>query len=261
MADNRKDRDFTKKVVTTLGERAHFLCSNPNCRRMTTGPHSNQDKSLRSGEAAHIYSVNSKIARHNDNLTDEQVKDIKNGVWLCRDCHKQVDHDEITFPAGLLIQWKKTHEAFVKALRSNPNTGTLRLIQPTIDEDIKAREVLDYLDDRRALHRDFHLEVPSHVFVSLQETRRELVKKKSDLEYSFLREEIDKIIKSIRQFLDTIYDIDINKLIYNQKDKDWMKFENSLSTLRKVIGFIAADIADKYNLSLGSELKKIIPKN
>lgn len=261
MADNRKDRDFTKAIVTTLGERAHFLCSNPKCQRMTTGPHSDKNKSLRSGEAAHIYSVNSKIARYNDNLTDEQVRNIKNGIWLCRDCHKQVDHDEKAYPAGLLIQWKKTHEAYVKALRSNPNTGTLRLIKPTIDEEIKAREILDYLDDKRAFNRDFQFEIPSHVFQSLQETRRELVKKKSDLELSFLRDEIDKIIKAIRQFLDTIYDIDINNLRYNQTDKDWMKFENSLSTLRKMIGFIVAEIADKYNLQLGHELKKITPKN
>lgn len=167
MNNDRKDKDFTQKVVTSLAERSHFLCSRPTCRKMTTGPHSDTSKSLRSGEASHIYSAKSKIARYNKDLSDEQVRDIKNGIWLCRDCHKLIDHDESEYPAKLLFQWKKTHEEFVKALRSNTSSGTLRLLQPTIDEETKANELLNYLDDRRALHNDFQMEVPSHVFLSL----------------------------------------------------------------------------------------------
>lgn len=261
MAEDRKDREFSNKIKTTLGERSHFLCSNPTCRKMTTGPHTNHDKSLRSGEAAHIYSAKSKIARYNKDLTSEQVRDIKNGIWLCRDCHKLIDHDEKAFPVKLLLQWKNTHENFVKALRSKPNSGTLRLIQPTIDEEMKASEILDYLDDRRALHRDFQMEIPSQVFESLQETRKYLVKKKSEVGQSYLSEQVDKILKSIRGFLDTIYDVDINLLKYDKKDSDWIKFENSLSVLRKVIGVIVFEIAEKYSLKIGYELQNIIPEN
>lgn len=261
MADDRKDKDFTKRIVTTLGERAHFLCSNPKCRKMTTGPHSDDGKSLRSGEAAHIYSARSQNARYNKDLTDEQVRDIKNGIWLCRDCHKQIDHDEKEFPARLLFQWKKTHEAFVKALRSNPNSGTLRLLQPTIEEEKIAKEILDYLDDRRALHNDYQMEVPSHVFISLQDTRRELLRKKINLGQSFLTEEIDKMLKAIRGFLDTIYDVDINLLRYDKHNTEWSKFENSLSILRKVIGVIVLEIANQYRLEVGQEMRKIIPEN
>jgi len=260
MAEDRKDKNFSKKTITTLGERSHFLCSNPNCRKMTTGPHTNHDRSLRSGEAAHIYSAKSKIARFNKDLISEQIRDIKNGIWLCRDCHKLIDQDESAYSAKLLLQWKKTHEDFVKALRSKPNTGILRLIQSTIDEEMKASEILDYLDDRRALHRDFQFEIPFQVFDSLQETRKYLVKKKSEVGQSYLSEQIDRILKSIRSFLDTIYDVDINILKYDKKDSDWIKFENSLSVLRKVIGVIVFEIAEKYTLKIGQEMQNIIPE-
>lgn len=260
MANDRKDKNFTKTIVTKLGERAHFLCSNPRCRKMTTGPHSMDGKSLRTGDAAHIYSARAKNARYNPDLTDEQVKNIKNGIWLCRECHKKVDHDEKEFPASLLFNWKKTHEEFVKALRSSPISGTLRLIQPTIEEELIAKDILDFLDDRRALHNDFQMEVPSHVFMSLQETRKELLRRKRKLDQSFLSKEIDKMLKAIRTFLDTIYDIDINQMGYNHNDRDWMKFENSLSILRKVIGVVALTISEKYKLRIGYELSKIIPE-
>jgi hypothetical protein len=94
MSDDRKDKNFTQKTVTTLGERAHFLCSKPDYRKLTTGPHSIQSKSLRTGEAAHIYSAKKLNARHFPNLADEKVKDYKDGIWLCRECHKLIDSDE-----------------------------------------------------------------------------------------------------------------------------------------------------------------------
>jgi len=227
---------------------------------MTTGPHSNDGKSLRSGEAAHIYSAKSKIARFNKDLSDTQIRDIKNGIWLCRDCHKLIDQDEKAFPAGLLFHWKNTHEEFVKALRSKPNHGILRLLQPTIDEELKANEVLDFLDDKRVFHKDYSSEIPEHVFISLQDIRRELVRKKSAVSQTYLADEIDKILKAIRGFLDTIFDIDINNLRYDLSNPDWIKFENSLSILRKVVGVIVSEIVDKYALPIGSELKKIIPE-
>lgn len=257
---DRRNKNFTKSVISTLAERAHFLCSNPTCKKMTTGPHSNDEKSLRSGEAAHIYSAKSKTARHNKDLTDKDIRDIRNGIWLCCDCHKLIDHDESVYPVKLLFQWKKTHEEFVKALRNNKSSGTLRLIQSTIDEETKAMEVLNYLEDRRALYKDFQMEIPSHIYISLQGVRSEILKKKNQVGICFLTTELEKILRAIRSFMDTIYDIDINILKYDNTDLDWIKFENSLSVLRKIIGFIALEISKNYSIQLGSELQKLVPE-
>ena len=46
--------EFTERVKRTIGERAAHLCSNPECRKLTIGPHSQDSKSLSTGVAAHI---------------------------------------------------------------------------------------------------------------------------------------------------------------------------------------------------------------
>jgi hypothetical protein len=34
---------------------------------------------------------------------------ITNAIWLCSNCHKMIDDDEIRFPAGLLFEWQRNH--------------------------------------------------------------------------------------------------------------------------------------------------------
>ena len=46
--------DFPKPVLETLAKRVGNRCSNPACRKRTSGPHTEDDKALNVGVAAHI---------------------------------------------------------------------------------------------------------------------------------------------------------------------------------------------------------------
>lgn len=46
--------DFSERTKATLAKRAGQACSNPECRRPTSGPHSDESKAINLGEAAHI---------------------------------------------------------------------------------------------------------------------------------------------------------------------------------------------------------------
>tara|TARA_B100000929_G_scaffold5347_1_gene4503 strand:+ start:517 stop:705 length:189 start_codon:yes stop_codon:yes gene_type:complete len=46
--------DFTKKTKEILAKRVGLLCSNPKCKKPTSGPNSDQNKSTNIGVAAHI---------------------------------------------------------------------------------------------------------------------------------------------------------------------------------------------------------------
>lgn len=50
---NARD-DFNEKVKHTLANRAGNICSNPNCKKSTFGPHTEPNKSINIGVAAHI---------------------------------------------------------------------------------------------------------------------------------------------------------------------------------------------------------------
>lgn len=89
------------------------MCSNIDCRSITSGPAEPPDRSINLGEAAHIYGSREGAARYRPDMTDISRAEITNGIWLCRNCHKLVDSDPLKFPADLLFQWRSRHEQYV----------------------------------------------------------------------------------------------------------------------------------------------------
>lgn len=117
--------DFTAKVKKTLAERVNLLCSNPVCRKMTSGPNHNDDKATLIGVAAHITAASVGGPRYNDALNSTQRKNINNGIWLCHNCSDLIDKDETRFTAEKLASWKSETENFVhqKILTGQNDTG------------------------------------------------------------------------------------------------------------------------------------------
>ncbi len=102
-------RDFTQKTIGTLRKRAGEMCTI--CKRLTSIPHTDPEKSINLGEAAHIIGkINIPNKRFNQKLTDNEISNISNSIWLCRECHKKIDTDELYFTVQYLKDIKKQHE-------------------------------------------------------------------------------------------------------------------------------------------------------
>ena len=102
--------DFTLDTKETLAKRVGFRCSNPNCRKLTSGPSVDPEKSINIGVAAHILAASPGGKRYNSSMTSEQRKHITNGIWLCQTCSKLIDSDEQRYPEELLTKWRKLSE-------------------------------------------------------------------------------------------------------------------------------------------------------
>ena len=113
--------EFPKPVVETLAKRVGNRCSNPTCRKQTSGPHTDDDKALNVGVAAHITAASPGGPRYDPSLTPEERKGIGNGIWLCQSCAKLVDNDEARYAKALLVQWKQDAEQ--EALREVESTA------------------------------------------------------------------------------------------------------------------------------------------
>ncbi len=111
--------DFSKNTIDTIAKRASYICSNPDCRKNTIGPNSDIRKSTSIGEAAHIYGARKKSKRFNPKMTDITRSEITNAIWLCRNCHKLIDTDEIKYSSKLLYQWREKHEEYVALTLGN----------------------------------------------------------------------------------------------------------------------------------------------
>jgi hypothetical protein len=102
--------DFTEEVKRTLAARAGTVCSNPDCRALTSGPQNDSTKALNVGVAAHITSAAEGGPRYNSSLSSEERRHPDNGIWLCQTCAKLIDNDAAEFTERLLRAWKEIAE-------------------------------------------------------------------------------------------------------------------------------------------------------
>lgn len=117
--------DFKLAVARLLARRAGHRCSNPDCRRDTSGPASIAESAINIGVAAHITAASEGGPRFDVNLTAAQRSAIANGIWLCQWCGKLVDSDEAHYTRELLGNWKISAEY----------QATLRLKTPARPQD------------------------------------------------------------------------------------------------------------------------------
>ena len=123
----RERDDFSPVTRRVLAQRAAYMCGNPECRSNTIGPHSNPEKSLSTGIAAHICGAAQGGPRHDPDQTTEERMNIANGVWLCARCSRIVYADEKLYPAERLKQWRLEHEQWVSGQDMIPKLPDLRI--------------------------------------------------------------------------------------------------------------------------------------
>ncbi len=132
-----------------------MLCSNPDCGALTSGPTSEAAGAVLIGEAAHIYGRTSTSARFKEGMTEAELSDIPNGIWLCRNCHKLIDNDGARFPADLLFQWKRAHDAVMTARLGRPGD---QLREKTKLEHLGSLGNISYLAQQIILDRPAYWE-------------------------------------------------------------------------------------------------------
>ncbi len=97
--------DFPKNTKEILAKRVGYRCSNPNCRKMTIGPNTENDKATNVGVAAHIKAAAEGGKRYDVSQSSEDRCAIENGIWLCQTCSKLIDSDD-KYTVDLLLKWK-----------------------------------------------------------------------------------------------------------------------------------------------------------
>ena len=102
--------EFSSVVRDLLAKRAGMKCSNPNCRRATSGPQEDPNKALNIGVAAHIAAAAKGGPRYDPQMSSEERRSEANGIWLCQTCAKLIDNDPQRYGADPLLQWRRLSE-------------------------------------------------------------------------------------------------------------------------------------------------------
>lgn len=96
--------DFRERTRQTLCRRAGNRCSL--CRTVTSGPHTDPEKAVNLGVAAHITAAAAGGPRYDPLLSPEQRSHIDNGIWLCCNCAKLIDSDVTLYSVDFLRRTK-----------------------------------------------------------------------------------------------------------------------------------------------------------
>src|SRR5437879_12989315 len=97
--------DFGESVKRVLAARAGYICSNPECRALTSGHQENPTKAVNGGVAVHIMAASAGGPRYDVTLSPEQRSAPSNG---CQNCAKLIDNDR--FSLELLTRWRADAE-------------------------------------------------------------------------------------------------------------------------------------------------------
>jgi len=152
--------DFNEDVKRRAAGRVGYRCSNPRCRKPTSGPGVDPDRALSIGVAAHITAASPGGPRFDPSLRAEQRSSIENAIWLCQSCGTLVDRDWAQFTVDILRDWKQ------RAGRSASielAAGTeFRAIAPS---ELRQELTIGELAAIRALSEEFGCEVTPNVSV------------------------------------------------------------------------------------------------
>ena len=252
--------EFPIATKRTLAIRAAHFCSNPDCLKLTAGPHSDENKSLTTGHAAHIHAAAVGGPRNDPDQTPAQRKAISNGLWLCRECGDIVDKDDSPHSATLLKQWKRDHEAMISEVRTKGYARSLALLQSRQSQPAIAKKIIAILEDRRALWETFDAELPDRVRHSLDYLRLRLVDLRAGLpDGSPIDQILLSLTKTIHVFFNQVEHSDLSRLRCDSGNPEWLEFRDALATLRKSIGLQISNLATAFDIALSSDLNTIAP--
>lgn len=111
MTNRLTSPEFTQKTKDKLKDRVAGLCSNPNHKVSTQAAKGNELVN-NMGKAAHIAAANKGGPRFDERMTNLERKHIKNGIWLCGNCHDMVDNDPDKYTKVLLLTWRAAAEGY-----------------------------------------------------------------------------------------------------------------------------------------------------
>lgn len=242
---------FPPNVISKVAERAAYLCSNPECHRVTIGPDSAAaHKSIKTGEAAHICAASPGGPRYDMSQLESERRGIGNAIWLCAACADLIDKNSgHSYPVEHLRKWKRDHEILMKECVEGGKRIVLQFLPHRPDEGI-ALQLIHILEDKGALYQPYDQEDPKRVAESLKELRTTLTALRAQVAPdSPLDVILESIARACRHYMNTTPD-----------HPDMKELSFSLGAVRKVIGLNVGELLKHYKLQASPQLKSIVPQ-
>ena len=104
-------RSYSTKTIKILFGQCGNQCAESSCTNPIIAPGTPQSDNAIIGQICHIYAASDNGPRGDPNMSEEERNAPANLILLCGVHHPLVDKQYETYPASMLIAWKKAHEA------------------------------------------------------------------------------------------------------------------------------------------------------
>lgn len=240
-ADKAKRIDFVASVRREVARKAMYVCSNPECLRVT-GFQTGKGKPRAIAQVAHILPASESGPRRDAEIELPNGSKLKQGdegnaMWLCLPCHYRIDSDPEGFPAELLLAWKREHEERASSLVGLDLEQSLLKLGGVRQSHDLARDLLLWLDSHRFMYFADSREVPSEVRRALDSLRDKLVRLRAsvfDMD-SIFGSALSGIEAAVLRFFESMSNVRIDEIVATSGVPDFELFSRSLLQLRQEI--------------------------
>jgi hypothetical protein len=169
-----------------------------------------------------------------------------NGIWLCTTCHPKIDNDPTWYPAQMLFDWKKGHEAIIRRLPGLDLEAALLELRQHKRYHQETRELLSFLDDRRALYEGMDYEFPPRVLESIALMRARIIQTRALVSAdSKVAVALEGMQTAINTFLKKVGPrVDLRELVCNSADPVWVRFKGQVEDFRAAMRITIAYLAE-----------------
>lgn len=126
--DGTLRRNYSQKTLKVLFALSGNQCAHPECKNPVIVPETEESDTLVLSQICHIYALNEDGPRGKAGLSEKELNAPENLVLFCPTHHVIVDGQHETYPADMLKEWKREHEAEMQSRLS----AHLETVQPDV---------------------------------------------------------------------------------------------------------------------------------
>lgn len=247
----REKENFTPKIKEQIAREAMYICSSPDCYRLT-GYNTTEGKARTIAEGAHILAASENGPRADDKKDSAFLRSAENGIWLCSICHTKVDNDPQYYSESMLKEWKSNHVELLRRLVGKDIEAALLELRNEKRNHQDIRDFLSFMDDRRVLYEGLDMEFPPRVLESIEMIRSRVIQLRAQVfDNAQVTTALKQIQSAIHEFLSSVgSDTNLRTLKCNSCDLNWVKFRDELIKFRKAIVIILKVLSDDTSYEL-----------
>jgi|ERR1043166_3815983 hypothetical protein len=251
----KRQDEFGAATKYTVAERACYICSKPDCRKMTIGPHSEPTKSTNLGMAAHIKAASPKGPRYDKDQSSEDRRGIANAIWLCQEHGRAVDADESKHTVDQLIDWKKQHEAFVETGVTVPLLQAVETLTRFKNDPGTVRVIFEHIKAAEVFWGEIDNETPRWVLESLVRFRHELATTLATADITpSVRAQLENLGDICRTFLRDSGDLSSSRRIDGGAFDNPAQFVGAMKFFREAVRSQIAKLSQQTKVEIPARL-------